>query len=56
MAAVFCGKQDIEAARRKLNEAVGRGYNDQVYRLSLELDRLIEIYVDMRENEDSSVT
>lgn len=49
-------RKDIEAARRKLNKAVGRGYSEQAYRLSLELDRLIELYVDMREKEDSPVT
>lgn len=45
-------RKEIEAARRNLDDAVGRGCNDQLcHTLSEELDRLIEIYIDMKERE-----
>ncbi len=44
-------RQEIEAARKKLDEAIGKGYNEQTcYSLSIELDELIERYIEMVEN------
>lgn len=45
-------RRNIEVVRGKLNAAVSKGYDEQTcYGLSLELDRLIEIYISMKEKE-----
>lgn len=45
-------QRDIESARKKLDAAIGKGYNEQIcYSLSVELDRLIERYIAMKERE-----
>lgn len=42
--------REIEAARRRLDDAIGRGCSEQkCYMLSLELDRLIEFYIALEE-------
>ncbi len=39
-------RKEIEGVRRKLDDAVENGYNEEdCYSLSLELDQLIEIYI-----------
>ncbi len=43
-------QREIETARRKLDDAIEGGCSEQMrYRLSLELDRLIEYYVILEE-------
>ena len=43
-------QREIESARRKLDDAIARGCSEQMcYRLSLELDRLIEYYIILEE-------
>lgn len=45
-------RKEIEATRKKLDDAIKKGYNEQTcYKLSIELDRLIEIYIDVEERE-----
>ncbi len=43
-------KSSIEAARKKLEDAVGDDYQEQTcYSLSVELDKLIELYISLEE-------
>jgi len=43
-------KQEIELVRKKLDNAIGEGYNEQTcYQLSVELDQLVEDYISMNE-------
>lgn len=48
--------REIEAARRKLDDAIEEGYSEQMcYVLSLEMDRLIECYIACEEQTNISV-
>ena len=43
-------RKEIEMVRRELDDAVENGYKEEdCYSLSLELDRLIEIYIAKKE-------
>lgn len=44
-------KRNIELVRKKLDNAIGEGYNEETcYSLSVELDQLIEDYISMKES------
>ncbi len=49
-------QRDIEIARKKLDQAIGDGSDEALcYELSVELDRLIERYITLEENTETSV-
>ena len=50
-------QRKIEAARKKLDKAIGNGYDETLcYKLSVELDRLVELYITNENGAEVSAT